>query len=121
MAVIEQPPDRAYVAPMRSVVVRLFTLVAILLMPLGMSAAPAAIHHRDMAASMAMQHCPDGNSKSAARGFAECTMGCSAALPAAELPRAQPPRIVSTPVAPSASQVLTGLHPDTATPPPKVS
>lgn len=99
---------------------KLLTLVAVLLMPLAMTAAPAAAPLHGQGASMPMQHCPEQGSKHESKGaFAECTMACASALPAVD--REQEPRIayaalVMTEVP---MKALEGLQPDTATPPPK--
>ena len=115
---IETAPATAYCASMRSILLRLMALVAVLLLPLGM--APAAAHYEHSAASMTMQHCPDQGSKSVSKsGFAECTMACSAALAAADLPAEPLPPSFPVPVTATAVQILHGLHPDIATPPPK--
>jgi len=96
---------------------KLLVLFAILLMPLGMSAAPAAAHHR-----ASMQHCPEqAPSHHSKAGFVECAMACSAALPAADLPLQERLVIARSPATPVSASILHGLHPDTATPPPKVS
>jgi hypothetical protein len=102
---------------------KLLALIAALLMPLGIAAAPAAAaQHHGSAASMPMEHCPDQESKGGSKaGFAQCTMACSAALPAEDLSANQPVLIVCTPLQPRAAHRLHGLHPDTATPPPKLS
>jgi len=100
---------------------KLLTLIAVLLMPFGMTAVPAAAmqHH---AASMPMQHCPEQAPKPAGKaGFVECTMACSAALPAMGIGRDQQVLIVCVPAEASAVKQLHGLHPETATPPPKRS
>jgi hypothetical protein len=104
-----------------ALILRLLTLAAVLLMPLGMAAAPAMAH--DSAhAGMPMQHCPDQGSKPETKGaLAECTMACSAALPAQEAAQQSTPHIAPMPVVPVAAQMLHGLHPETATPPPKHS
>ncbi len=100
---------------------RLFLLVAVVLMPLGMQpavAAPASTHH----ASTPMQHCPEPMSGYAMKGgIVECTMACSAALPAADLPQDRPLLIACIPVETETTHVLDGLNPDIATPPPKHS
>ena len=100
---------------------KLMTLVAILLMPIGMQsavAAPAAQHH----AAMPMQHCPEqAPTHHGKAGFVECTMACSAALPAAEARPDEPLIIVGVPNLPDVAERLNGLHPDPATPPPKPS
>lgn len=99
---------------------KLLTLIAVLLMPFAMTAAPAMpMQH---SASMAMRHCSEQAPKQSGRGgFIECTMACSAALPATELRRDEPLLIVCTPPEAAAVNQLHGLHPDTATPPPKRS
>lgn len=94
-------------------------LIAVLLMPLGMAPAPAgaAQHH---AAAMPMQHCPEQGSKHQSKGaFAECTMACASALPAADRVQERPVPCDAPAVAVAPMHVLHGLHPDTATPPPK--
>jgi hypothetical protein len=108
-----------YGAPVRRLVAKLVLLTAMLLMPLGMNPVPAAATH-DAHASMPMQHCPEQSQKHGGNaGFSECTMVCSAALPAADLAAHAPPMIVCLPVAAAVEQRLHGLHPDTAAPPPK--
>lgn len=99
---------------------KLLAFIAVLLMPLGMQPAAAApVRHH---AAMPMQHCPDQPSSHDFKGgMAECTMVCSAALPAVD--RAQEGHfvIVCAPSETAVARILHGLHPDTATPPPKRS
>jgi len=100
---------------------KLLVLVAVLIMPIGMAPATAAPHHQPTA-SMPMQHCPDqGSNHDMKGGFSECTMACAGALPAADLVRAEPLPITNVPDASTVQQALRGLHPDIATPPPKIS
>ena len=102
-------------------IANLLVLIAVLLMPLGMQPAPAApvVHH---ASAMPTQHCPDQPSKHDGKGtLAECTMVCSSALPAADLPRPQPLLLACSPEISGLTEILRGLHPETATPPPKRS
>jgi len=110
----------AYVERMLSAVLRLIAIIAVLLMPLEMApiAANQAPHHE---MSMAMQHCPEPGGKHHKAAFAECTMACSAALPAAEFARDEIVPGACEPVAATTQPVLNGLHPETATPPPKVA
>lgn len=97
-------------------------LIAVLLMPLGMAAAPAAVPHRAATVEMPMQHCPEqGQGRDHKGGFAECTMACSGALPAVARADDQPILTVGARVAPVAVHRLHGLHPETATPPPRLS
>jgi hypothetical protein len=71
---------------------------------------------------MPMQHCPEQSSKQTTKtAFNECTMACSAALPAADAVPAEGPLITCVPVDCPLVQRLSGLQPDTATPPPKRS
>ena len=110
-----------YGAPVLMILTRLALLLALLLMPLGMAplasaAASSAGHHQ------AMGDCPDdGSSQPGNDGIAECAMACAGALPAAEpagrgLLPTQHQRMRMT-----ASHQLHGLHPETATPPPKAA
>ena len=115
---------RLYPGFVRQMIVRLMTLLAVLLLPLGMqpaaaaAAAPVGDHHMAMPA----QHCPkQAPNRDKKAGFAECTMACSAALPAAEQPAGHAPILVCAPSAAAAARILSGLHPDTVTPPPKRS
>src|SRR4051812_36141205 len=100
---------------------KLLLLMTMLLVPLGMSPAAAMAHHSP-AAAMPMRHCPEQGSKHQSKaGFAECTMACSAALPATDIDAERPSLNAPPSITPGAQHALRGLHPDTATPPPKVS
>ena len=102
-------------------VCKLLVLVAVLMMPLGMVSAVGGPHHQQMA-GMPMQHHPDQGSRSESKsGLGECTMACSAALPAMEAVRHVPLLRASDPLQSAAAQRLHGLHPETAVPPPKLS
>jgi hypothetical protein len=108
-----------YGALMLRLIAKLLVLAAVLAMPFGMgqaAAAPPAAHH----AAMPMQRCPDpeqGHHKKG--GIVECTMACAAALPATDFADEQPLLIACSPIEAASPHVLHGLHPDTATPPPK--
>ena len=112
---------RGYDGLVRVMLARLLLIVAVLLMPAGMApAATSASHHE--ARGMPMGHCPDpSNDHSTKQGIAECTMACAAALPAAVTAVREPPLIICEPLLPRSAQRLRGLHPETATPPPKTS
>ena len=102
---------------------KVLALLAVLLLPLGMppaaaAAAPTADHHMVTAAP----HCPDqAPAEQSNGGFVECTMACSAALPAAELGGERPLLLVCAPSEAAAVRILHGLHPDIVPPPPKRS
>jgi hypothetical protein len=103
---------------------KLVVLITVLLMPFGMTpaTAAAAAAHPQMTMDMAKGHCPDqGSHHDMKGGIAECTMACAGALPAADLANHEPLLILSESIQPMAAQRLFGLHPDTATPPPKRS
>ena len=103
-------------------VLRLLSLLALVLMPFGMSAANAAPAHH-AAAAAAAQHCddPGGQPAEQSRDAAmDCAVSCSmlaiAQAQVEELPAAHP---ILT--APRLAERGAGLHPDTATPPPKLA
>ena len=100
---------------------KMLLLFAVLLMPLGMQPAAAATDAHHMA-SMPVQHCPDqAPTHDSKAGFVQCTMACSAALPAADAGQAEPYLLVCAPTEAAAVRQLHGLQLDTATPPPKRS
>jgi hypothetical protein len=107
---------------MRSLELALLALVAVLLMPFGMSAANAAAPDHQQMSAMAspMQHCPEPASSPRSKGvLADCAMACSAALPAGELAMAvslvHTPPLLETSVLPA----LSGIELEIATPPPR--
>jgi hypothetical protein len=101
---------------------KLLAFVAVLLMPFGMSAAPAEAHHRHAAAAMPMEHCPDGQPKSEGSGVLHsCTMACSAALPAADCPPVAAQLVTRPPAEPRFVPPLAGIELEIATPPPRDS
>ena len=108
---------------MTRLLAKLLILLSMLVMPLGMgAAAPAAepVTHHAMAAGM--QHCPDqGAPGDATNGVPECAMGCAAALPALVPPQREPPALPCQPAQQARTDALPGLHPETATPPPRLS
>lgn len=101
---------------------KLLALIAVVLMPLGMSAAPASAMQHSMTARSPAQHCPGQAPKHDGKGaFGECTMGCSAALPAANLQTEKLILIAPATALPGTQRAMQGLHPDTETPPPRLS
>jgi len=103
---------------------KILALLAVLLMPLGMTAAPAAAHsHGGSAAqAMPMSHCPEStHGNRATDGIVSCAMVCSVALPALGAPLGARLRVTCEPVRPALVDRLDDLHPETATPPPRHS
>jgi hypothetical protein len=110
---------------MRASIARLIIMLAVLVMPFGMTPAAATAHpmHGDMAmhAGMAMKHCPDPAPSHSKGATAECTMACASALPAVDLVRAGPLDLSEVQLVASIDSGLDGLHPETATPPPRIA
>ena len=101
--------------------INILIVIALALMPLGMAAPAAAAAHHPAAASGAAEHCPDRNAAPLANnGIGECAMGCAAAIPPFDR-IAGPPSPPATPELRVFVEPLTGLHPETATPPPRSS
>jgi hypothetical protein len=101
---------------------RMLLLIAVLLMPFGMAPAAAAGPSHRAGAAMPMQHCPEQAPNHRGRaGSGECTMACSAALPAGDVKPAEPLQIVGACDRADVMNQLHGLHPETATPPPRHS
>lgn len=102
---------------------KLLLMLAIALLPLGMTApASAAAQSNQHAAAMPMEHCPDSGAMPHAKGgIAECTMACAATLPAVDRSAAEPLAPVAAPTVSILAAHLTGLHPETSTPPPRLA
>ena len=89
--------DDAYVAPMASLVLRLIALLALVLMPVGMGAAPAA---GIAPQAMSSEHCGGHDEDRSAPANRDMHCAACAALPAVAVPeggsnlRPQPPRLV---------------------------
>ena len=99
---------------------KLLTLLAVLLMPLGMTGAHAATSHEAARVDMPMGHCPDqGSGHETQGGIAACTMACAAALPAFAASADDALPSISVLAVSAHVPALHGLHPEIATPPPK--
>lgn len=98
---------------------KLLALIAVLLIPLGMAPAAASPVHGHVA--MPMEHCPDQAPKQTHGTSAECTMACAGALPAVAASHMAPPLFAERLAQPAPTARLHGLHPETATPPPRRS
>jgi hypothetical protein len=107
---------------MPAVIMRLLSLLALLAMPFGMGMASAAPQQPAPAAASA-EHCGQHGRQPAdtsAEHSADCTMGCSM-LVAAEPQVADPAPRARLPAQPAHTERGVGLHPETETPPPKLS
>ena len=109
----------AYGRVMAAAFIRLLTLIALVLMPIGMAGAPAMAAPADHGMA-AMNHCDDMPSEEQAPpAKMDCTAMCTA-LPAAEAPVLAP---MLKPVAPrslAVSAPFRGIEPEIATPPPRL-
>jgi len=107
---------------MPAVILRLLTLLSLVLMPFGMSAASAAPAHHAPAATTA-EHCGEHGSQpdqTSPVNLADCAISCSMLL-LAETRIEDPAPPVRLPPARPLADHRTGLHLDPATPPPKLS
>jgi hypothetical protein len=110
----------AYSVAVMAWLAKLLVLIGVLLMPFGMVAPAAAAPHHS--AAMPMQHCPEqAPTHKGKLGFADCTMACAAALPAAEASPADEPPIDRGAQVSAAVRQLHGVQLEIATPPPKRS
>ncbi len=105
---------------MPSMVVKLLTLLALALMPLGMGTANAMPAHPSAAT---VQHCDEHGGQPAEQSPdkpMDCAISCSM-LAIAEAEVDPPAAVRPLPTAPLLVHPDAGLDPDTATPPPKLS
>ena len=109
-----------YGGGMREALAKLLLMLTVLLMPFGMAAPAAAATHPMPAAAMPMQHCPEQGRASHPMS-AECTMACAATLPAVGMSAEEHVPLVAAPAPRALAERLLGLHPETATPPPRFS
>lgn len=111
-----------YAPSVRNVIARIVLLAAVLLMPLGMTPSAATAAHHTMAPGMPMEHCPDQSPGHDSKGaLAQCTMACAAAVPASTASAEEPHLAAAETGVPALTQRLDGLHPETATPPPRLA
>jgi hypothetical protein len=107
---------------MLRILTQMLLFVAVLVAPLGMTAAPAAAAHHDMGAGMAMSHCPDeGDGQKQSGGIVDCTMACAAALPVFDGDRGPQLRTAHGPDGVIVVRRLAGILHEIATPPPKAA
>jgi hypothetical protein len=100
-------------------VFRLLALVALVLMPFTMAAAPAGAHA--MPQAMTQDHCGDHpDAPAAPADMAQCMLMC-AALPAAEPLTVFAPDLPKAPLRLNRVKPIHGIILDIATPPPRLS
>ena len=121
MSVIVGTGFASYVARMTGPLLRLLTLIALVLMPLGMTGAPALAapdHHVTMAAGSG--HCDEqqDQDKAPAQQQMDCTAACTT-LPAPSTPALTPPLKPTAPRLSGVAAPFAGIEPEIATPPPK--
>ena len=97
--------------------IRLLTLIALVLMPLTMAAAPTEAHAMP---AMAESHCDDRHQPAMPKqmDMAQCMLMC-AALPASEMLIAMPLAVPKAPRRLALDKPIHGIILETATPPPR--
>lgn len=124
MSVIVQKASSPYGAPMVAAIFRLLALVALVIMPLGMTATPALAHSENhsmpMDHSMPAGHCDDQQApeKAPAPAKMDCTAACTA-LPATSGPALAPGFKPKAPRTVSIETPFEGTEPEILTPPPR--
>ena len=122
ISVIVQKGSRHYVAAMASAVFRLLALIALVLMPIGMGAAPAlaAPDHHAMMTTAGSGHCDEqqDQDQAPAQKQMDCMAACTA-LPAPAAPALTPALKPTAPRMIDVAAPFTGIEPEIATPPPK--
>ena len=122
MSVIVQSASRPYGLRMTAALVRFFTLLALVLMPFGMSSAPAVAQTMPANHAMAQSaHCDEKSDQNKSPAHSSQQMHCAmcAALPASEPPtpiaelRPTAPRLIA------AVSPFNGIDLEIATPPPR--
>lgn len=110
-----------YRSSMPSVILRLLTALAVMLMPLGMSNALASAPHTSPAlAAAADGACGDHRAPTEAPGKSNMHCAACASLPAMEGPQQALQAPVSVPTVPIPVRWILGLEAEVATPPPKL-
>jgi hypothetical protein len=99
---------------------RLIALVALLLMPFGMTATPALAQQSGHPDSMA-GHCSDQPDRGQSQLPAKEHCAVCSALPATDGPAPAPVLKPSMPRTAALAVPFTGIEPETATPPPKTA
>ena len=111
---------------MAAVVLRLLALVALVIMPLGMTTTPAlaqpAPHAMAADHDMPAGHCGEeqGGDEAPAPAKMDCTAACTA-LPASSTPMPEPAIKPKAPRTVSITAPFSGIEPEIATPPPRIA
>jgi len=103
---------------MASAVLRLFTLFALVLMPLSMASAPASAAPTTSAPA---SHCDDHQQPAKAPAGPQMHCTACAALPAMDAPAPVAEMAPQMPMLIALASFLAGIEPDVATPPPKLA
>ena len=114
---IASAPGGDYVRTMASAVLRLLALVALVLMPLSMASAPAAAQP---VGGVPAGHCDDHQQPPKAPGGQQIHCMACAALPAMDAPAPIAGLTPRMPAVIALESSLSGIDPDTDTPPPKL-
>ena len=102
-------------------IARLLLILSVVLMPLGMAPTEASVSIHSGMAGMS-SHCPDQHPGHGAKGaLADCAMACASALPAGEEIRDSLPFFDAQLPDVATIDPLHGIHPEMATPPPRLS
>ena len=112
---------KVYTKVMRGIIAKLVLLVAVLIMPLGMTSAGASVHDSRAMANMPMPHDPDRSKHEQSGCVATCSMACASALPAQDVARDEAVSADHQLVTPMIAQSLNGLDPEVPAPPPKLA
>ena len=107
-----------YLPAMTSVLLRFATLLALLLMPVGMATAPVAAQ---AAATAAAGHCDEHQEPADAPSSPQAHCAGCVALPAADVPAAVAGLVPQAPVVIALTTPISEREPEIATPPPKLS
>lgn len=111
-----RPQD--YLAAMASAALRLLALFALVLMPMAMNSAPASAQPD---ATAPAGHCDDHQQPAKAPAGSQVHCTACAALPAIDTPAPVAELDPETPMIIALAGFLSGIEPDTATPPPKLA
>jgi hypothetical protein len=102
---------------MRQTIAKYLLLLAVLLMPFGMTPASAIT---DESPARAMMHCADQHDAHGGQsGVGHCTMACAAALPASIAGPTDVLGMAQSPLVSASIAILDGVLPDMSTPPPR--